>query len=63
MSGCFAVFPDESPIDGAAQAMALFQYLDEAIAWGSRRYAGRAFRIRYMPYEAFSQMALARQAG
>jgi hypothetical protein len=62
MSGCFAIFPDESPVDGVATPLALFEYLDEAIAWGTKRYAGRAFRIRFVPYEAFADLMVSRQA-
>jgi hypothetical protein len=63
MSGCFAIFADETAADGAARPIALFAYLEEAIDWGSKRYAGRAFRIRFMPYTAFNQLTPARQAG
>jgi hypothetical protein len=61
MSGCFAIFPDQSPDDGNATPLALFEYLDEAIAWGSKRYAGGAFRIRFVPYDAVADLMVSRR--
>ena len=48
LSCCFAIVPDESPAGEAARPLAMFESLEDAMEWGSQRYAGGAFRIRYL---------------
>ena len=57
-SGCFAILPDETSAgadgDQAPRPLALFDNLEDAIDWGSKRYRGGAFRIRFMQYLSVS---------
>ena len=61
-SGCFAILPDEPSADGTSRPLALFQTLEDAIEWGSKRYQGGAFRIRFVqfvPVEGATSQSLA----
>jgi hypothetical protein len=46
MSCCFAVVPDELEPGEASHPLAAFENIEDAMNWGLRKYAGRAFRIR-----------------
>jgi hypothetical protein len=52
VSGCFAILPDISPSEGTDRPLALFENLEDALAWGAKRYSGGAFRVRYMQLAA-----------
>ena len=52
MSCCFAIFADDGPADRTARPIACFESLEDALDWGARRFAGRSFRIRYLPMQA-----------
>ena len=55
MSCCFAIIPDECPAGEAARPLAMFESLEDAMEWGSQRYAGGAFRIRYLQVLTMSE--------
>jgi len=44
VSCCFAIIPD-----GLANAVAVFESLEDAMEWGVMKYGGGKFKIRHIP--------------